>query len=107
VAKKSATEDAVLEVALDAGALDMVEEDETFDVFTPPDAFESVKQSLEAKGFQVLGAQYGMFPQNYVKLDGKKADQMIRLSDALEEHDDVQNVWANFDIDEAAAGAAD
>jgi YebC/PmpR family DNA-binding regulatory protein len=100
VKKEGATEDAVLEVALDAGAHDMVEEAETYDVFTPPDAFESVKQSLEAKGFTIAESQLGMFPQNYIKLDGKKADQMIRLMDALEEHEDVQNVWANFDIPE-------
>jgi YebC/PmpR family DNA-binding regulatory protein len=106
VDRRSASEDAVLEVALDAGALDVVEEDETFDVFTPPEAFESVKQSLEAKGFQVISSQFGMFPQTYVKLEGRKADQMMRLMEALEEHDDVQNVWANFDIDEASLGAA-
>jgi YebC/PmpR family DNA-binding regulatory protein len=106
VRKKSASEDAVLEVALDAGALDMVETDETYDVFTPPDAFESVKQSLEAKGFELASASFGLFPQNYIRLEPKRAEQMMRLWEALEEHDDVQNVWSNLDVDEASTGAA-
>jgi len=97
---KAADEDSVFEVAIEAGAADIVEGDETYDVFTPPDQFESVREALDSKGFTILAAEVGMFPQTYVKLDSKQSGQMIRLMEILEEHDDVQNVWANFELSE-------
>ena len=103
VAKKDVSEDAVLEAALEAGASDMTEESETFDVTTPFESFESVRSSLEAKGFPIESAEIANFPQTYVKLEGKQAEQALRLVELLEEHDDVQNVWVNFDIDEGSA----
>lgn len=107
VEKASADENAVLDVALTAGATDLADGGETFDVFTAPDAFEAVKSALEEKTFAIASAEVGMIPQNYVSLDGKKAGQMIRLMESLEEHEDVQHVWANFEMDEAESGDGD
>jgi len=104
VDKKGASEDAVLEAALEAGASDMTEEEESFDVSTPPNALEAVRQTLEAKSFTILSAELGKFPQAYVKIAGKQAEQAMRLVDTLEDLDDVQNVWANFDVDDDAVG---
>jgi YebC/PmpR family DNA-binding regulatory protein len=91
-------EDAVMELALDAGADDMQSGDETYDVTTAMEDFEKVKHALEAKGLVPVSAELTMIPQNYIKLEGEDAARMLRLVDALEDNDDVQNVYANFDI---------
>jgi transcriptional/translational regulatory protein YebC/TACO1 len=79
-------------------------------VLTPPEAFEPVRSALEKADVKPESAEVAWVPQNYVKLTGSPAQQMIRLIDGLEEHDDVQHVFANFDIDEkeiqAAVGAS-
>ena len=94
-------EDSLMEMALEAGADDLDTEDpEYFRVFTAPEELHMVKESLEAQGVKVDVAQFDMEPSTTVRLEGKRALQMIRLMDAFEDHDDVQNVWANFDIDE-------
>jgi len=92
--------DALLEAALDAGAEDVVESDDALDVHTTPSAFEAVKQALEAAGFQPAEAEIAMEPTTHVKISGDEAERMLQLSDALEDLDDVQNVYANFDIAE-------
>ena len=104
IESKSTDEDALLETALEAGAADVTESDESWDVFTPPDVFDDVRHALEDKGFPILDAQRGRFPQNYVALEGKKSEQMLKLMEVLEEQDDVQNVWANFELDDDAGG---
>jgi YebC/PmpR family DNA-binding regulatory protein len=91
-------EDKLMTLALDSGAEDMQTEDENFVVTTPPNDFEKVKKALEDGGVVPDVAEITMIPQTYVKLDGKEAQQMLRLVEALEDNDDVQNVYANFDI---------
>jgi YebC/PmpR family DNA-binding regulatory protein len=92
--------DALLEVALEAGALDVVEGDETLEVVTAPSDFESVKDALTDAGFAISSAAIRMEPSSSVTLEGKEAESMLRLADALEDLDDTQAVYANFDISE-------
>ncbi len=87
-------------IVLDAGAEDLRDDGSSWEVVTPPEAFEPVRDALVAAGLKPSSAELGMVPQNYVKLSGAPAQQMLRLVEALEEHDDVQHVYANFDIDE-------
>ena len=100
VPKSETDEDTLMEIALDAGAEDVVEdaEEEVFEVFTQPAEFDQVKEALEAKGLSCLSAEVTMIPKNTVKLEGKAAVQMLRLMESMEDSDDVQNVYANFDI---------
>jgi YebC/PmpR family DNA-binding regulatory protein len=90
--------DALLEAALEVGADDVLESDDSLDVVTSPTDFESVKSGLAAAGFESAGAEVTMEPSSQVKLEGDDAERMLRLSDALEDLDDVQAVYANFDI---------
>ncbi|GAC1652499.1 MAG: YebC/PmpR family DNA-binding transcriptional regulator [Gemmatimonadaceae bacterium] len=92
-------EDAALEAALDAGAEDFRREDDQFVVTTDPASFHAVKRALEAHGLSVSGAELAMVPKSTVRIDGKPAESLLRLLEELEELDDVQKVWANFDID--------
>ena len=100
VPKEQANEDKLLSIVLDAGAEDLRDDGSAWEVITPPEAFEAVRDALTKAGIKPSSATLGMVPQNYVKLTGAQAQQMIRLVEALEEHDDVQQVFANFDIDE-------
>ncbi len=90
--------DQLFEAALEAGAEDVAEADEQLEVITDPAAFIEVREALEAKGFKHLSAEITMIPQTMVPLEGKQAESMLRLMDRLEDNDDVQNVYANFDI---------
>ena len=92
--------DALLEVALEAGAEDVIEGAETVDVVTAPAGFEAVRRALEERGFRPVHAQVSMEPSTTVRLQGSEAETMLRLHDALEDLDDVQSVNANFDIPE-------
>ena len=94
-------EDSLLSLALDAGASDVATEEGQFVVTTEFNRLYDVKAELEKGGVEVAEAAVVMVPQNTIKLDGKPAEQLLRLMEALEEHDDVQNVYANFDIDES------
>jgi len=85
---------------LDAGAEDLRDDGEAWEVLTPPEAFEPVRESLVKANITPDSAEVGWVPQNYIKLSGNQAAQMLRLVEALEDHDDVQKVSANFDIDE-------
>ena len=98
-------EDKLMTLALDAGAEDMQPEDDNFVVTTTPNDFEKVKKALEDAGVSPDVAEITMIPQTYVKLDGKEAQQMLRLVETLEDNDDVQNVYANFDIPEEILNA--
>jgi YebC/PmpR family DNA-binding regulatory protein len=98
--------DALIEAALEAGALDVVEIDDFLEVVTTPSEFESAKAALAAS-FQVSSAAIRMEPSSSVKLEGKEAESMLRLADALDDLDDVQAIYANFDIsDETMANFA-
>jgi YebC/PmpR family DNA-binding regulatory protein len=101
----SLTEDDLLGIILDAGADDLQTEPESFTITTSPQAFDAVKKALEDKGLAVDHAALQMVPQNTVKSGGKEAEQLLKLMEALEEHDDVQNVYANFDIDDKELAA--
>ncbi len=94
-------EDEVLELALEAGAEDLDSDDEDYyRVFTAPEELHQVKEQIEEAGVVVEAAQIEMEPSSTTRLEGKTAQQMIRLMEAFEDHDDVQNVWSNFDIDD-------
>jgi YebC/PmpR family DNA-binding regulatory protein len=99
-------EDAAFEAALDAGAEDLKREEDTYIVTTTPADFHAVKSALEGKGMQAVEAEIAMVPKNTVHVEGKTAEQVLKLVEELEDLDDVQKVWANFDIDVADMASA-
>ncbi len=102
---KPVSEDDLLAIILDAGADDMQSDESGFTITTTPQAFEAVKKAIDDKGIVVESASVQMVPENHTKVSGKEAEQTLKLMEALEEHDDVQNVYANFDIDEKEMAA--
>jgi YebC/PmpR family DNA-binding regulatory protein len=100
VPKEQASEDKMLSIVLDAGADDLRDEGSEWEVLTPPERFEAVREALSKAAVTPATAEVAFVPQNYVQLTGSAASQMLKLMDILEEHDDVQHVFANFDIDE-------
>lgn len=96
--RENADEEQLLELALDAGAEDVKEEDTQFEVITDPADFEAVQKAFDDAGLSYNLAEVTMVPQTTVKLEGKKAQQMLDFMEALEEHDDINHVSANFDI---------
>jgi len=90
--------DKLFEAALEAGAEDVADEEDQIEVMTDPANFIEVRESLEKAGFKYESAEVTMIPQTMVKLEGKQAESMLKLMDRLEDNDDVQNVYANFDI---------
>jgi YebC/PmpR family DNA-binding regulatory protein len=100
VAKSAASEDRMMELALEAGADDVKDGGEAWDVETDPHAFEPVKDALKKAGVEIANAEIAMVPGTRVHLEADKAETMLKLMNALEDNDDVQNVWANFDIDD-------
>ncbi len=101
VDKAAKSEDELFEIAIEAGADDMQDEGEVFEIYTSPDSFEAVVDAIKAAGIEPQAAEVSMIPQNYIKLEGNDAKTMMKLYDALDDNDDVQKVWANFDIDES------
>jgi len=102
----SIEEDTLMDIALEAGAEDIVNNGDEFEIVTDPSNFEAVNKVLEEKGIQIENSEITMIPQNTVKLEGKDADKMLKLIDELEDNDDVQNVYSNFDIDEEVMNKA-
>jgi YebC/PmpR family DNA-binding regulatory protein len=100
VAAEKVSEDQLMSVVLEAGGDDLRQDGDSWEILSAPEAHEAVQKALEAAGIAVLEASIAMVPKNLVKLEGKNAAGMLRLNDALEEHEDVQNVYSNFDIDE-------
>jgi YebC/PmpR family DNA-binding regulatory protein len=98
VDKSAADEDRLIELSLEAGADDVVDDDSGYQISTTPDAFESVKNALESVGIAISSAEVGMVPQNTLSLSGDQAEETLKLLEELEEHDDVQEVASNFDI---------
>ncbi len=98
--KKAIDEDTLMELALEAGADDVKVEDSEYEVITEPAAFEAVKKAIDGKGIKHLAASIGLIPSNTVKLEAGKAESMLKMMEKLEDNDDVQNVYSNFDIDE-------
>jgi YebC/PmpR family DNA-binding regulatory protein len=100
VEKTKAEEEALMTAALDAGADDLSDEGDTWEVLSAPSLHETVLDAVKKLGLEPASAQVQMVPKNLVKLEGKTAQQMMKLMDALDDHDDVQHVWSNFDIEE-------
>ncbi|HWC70884.1 MAG TPA: YebC/PmpR family DNA-binding transcriptional regulator [Actinomycetota bacterium] len=94
-------EERLLELALEGGAEDLRDSESSWDIISDPSAFQSVRDALEAAGVQVFSAEISMVPQSTIPVDGGEAKQVLNLIEALEDLDDVQNVYANFDIPEA------
>jgi len=99
-AEKAPAEDDLMTLVLDAGAEDLRREGDTWEVISAPENHVTVLEAIQKAGIPTESAEIAMVPKNLTKLEGKNASGMLRLSEALEEHDDVQNVYSNFDIDE-------
>lgn len=95
-----ADEDALMEIVLEAGAEDMRSEGDVFEIEAEPDAFDAIEQALADKGIETLSAEVTMVPDNTVKVEGEAATKMQKMLDALEENDDVQNVYGNYEMDD-------
>ncbi len=99
VPKVSAKEDDLMNVVLESGGEDLRDDGENWEIITDPHGYEAVLEAVKQGNYPVAAAEVAMLPQNYIKLEGPQATQMIRLVEALEEHDDVQHVYSNFDVD--------
>ncbi|MER3429269.1 MAG: YebC/PmpR family DNA-binding transcriptional regulator [Pyrinomonas sp.] len=106
VDKSAMSEDRLFELAIEAGAEDLRDDEDSFEIITDPDAFDQVLAAVKQAGIEPQVAEISMVPQTYVKLEGQDARQMIKLMEALEDHDDVQKIYANFDISEQEMIAA-
>ena len=95
-----------MDLALEAGADDIVPAGEVFEVYTSPNSYEAVLAAVKKAGIEPEEAQIGKYAENTITLEGAKAQQMLKLIEALEDQDDVQNVWANFDISDKELEAA-
>jgi len=100
IEKDKAGEDQLMNLALEAGAEDMRDNGEEWEVVSAPEAHDAVLEAIQKAGIATISAEIAMIPKNLTKLEGKNAAAMLRLSESLEEHDDVQNVYSNFDVDE-------
>jgi YebC/PmpR family DNA-binding regulatory protein len=110
ISASKTTEDKLMELALEAGADDIKAEGEVFEVYTSQGAYDPVLKAIKAAGIEPDESELGKYADNLISLEGQKAQQMLKMMESLEDHDDVQNVWANFDISdkemEAAAAAS-
>jgi YebC/PmpR family DNA-binding regulatory protein len=102
---EKASEDQLMNIVLDAGAEDLRDQGGAWEVISAPEAHEAVLKSLENAGIVPDSAEIAMIPKNTIRLEGKNAQAMLKLYDALEEHDDVQNVYGNYEVDEAEVEA--
>jgi len=106
VDKAAKPEEELFDIAIEAGADDLRDDEDNFEIITSPENFEAVHAAIKSAGIEPQVAEVSMVPQNYIKLEGGNAQQMLRLMEALEDHDDVQKVSANFDISAADMAAA-
>jgi transcriptional/translational regulatory protein YebC/TACO1 len=110
IAKSTAKEDDLMNIIIEAGGEDLKDDGENWEITTEPSAYEGVLEAVKKAGITPVSSSMAMVPDTYIKLEGQQAAQMIRLMEALEDSEDVQNVHANFDIDQktleevAAAG---
>jgi len=102
VPKSAVKEDDLMGVVLDAGAEDLRDDGDNWEVITDPHGYEPVLEAVKKANLPIVTSEIAMLPQNYIKLEGQQASTMIRLLEALEDHDDVQHVYSNFDIDQKA-----
>jgi YebC/PmpR family DNA-binding regulatory protein len=105
VSKSDKSEEELFDLVIEAGADDLRDDEDNFEIITSPEAFEAVQAAVKAAGIEPQVAEVEFVPQNYIKLEGSDARQMLKLMEALEDHDDVQKVSANFDISEADMAA--
>jgi YebC/PmpR family DNA-binding regulatory protein len=106
VDKAAKSEEELFDIAIEAGADDVRDDEDNVEIITTPENFEGVQSAIKSAGIEPQLAEVSMVPQTYVKLEGGSAQTMLRLMEAMEDHDDVQKVYANFDIDEADMAAA-
>ena len=99
VEKTGVDEETLMSVAIDAGADDFQEEGDTWEVVSAPEVYDQVLEAVKTTGVVPVSAQLAMLPKNHIKIEGKQAQQLLKLMDLLEDQDDVQHVWSNFDID--------
>ncbi len=100
VDKEAKSEDELFDIAIEAGADDMQDAGDVFEIYTSPENYEAVDNAIKAAGIEPQASEISMIPQNYIKLEGDDAKKMLKLYDAIDDNDDVQKVYANFDIDE-------
>ena len=100
VPKTAAKEDDLMNIVLENGGDDLNDDGDNWKIITAPASYEAVLEAIKKAGLEVVHSEIGMVPQNYIKLEGPAANQMIRLLEALEDQDDVQNVYSNFDVDQ-------
>src|SRR5271154_6800672 len=100
IAKSAAKEDDLMDIVLEVGGEDLTDEGENWEILTDPSAYEAVLEAVKKAGITPASSSVAMVPDTYIKLEGQQAAQMIRLMEALDDNDDVQNVHANFDIDQ-------
>ena len=100
IEKSKVDEDGLMGVALDTGADDVRDDQDNWEVLTSPEDFHRVLEAVKGLGVETLVAEVAMLPQNYINLEGKAAQQMLKLMGLLEDHDDVQHVWSNFNVEE-------
>ena len=100
VSAEKADEDTLMEIALEAGADDVSADGDMFEITCQPTAFSAVKQALDDRGIETVSAEIAMVPSNTIRVEGDQARQVLRHMEALEDHDDVQKVYANFDMPE-------
>ena len=105
VEKTKVSEDILMDIALSAGADDLKDEGTLFEVTTSPEKFEAVLEAVKKAEIEIAASEVGFLPQNYIKVEGKEAQQVLRLVEELEDHDDVQSVSSNFDISEEEIAA--
>jgi len=106
IEKSKGDEETLMTLAIDAGADDFTSDETNYEIYTSPEAFDKVLNALKAKSIQPQTSEVSMIPQNYIKVEGKTAQQVIKLMEALDEHDDVQHVYGNFDIEESELAEA-
>ena len=101
VGRGKVIEDELMEIALDAGAEDMRVDGDAYVITSAPEKFEGIREALSEKGIEITYAELTLVPENTVSVEGKPAEQVLRLAEALEEHEDIQHVYANFDVPDA------
>jgi YebC/PmpR family DNA-binding regulatory protein len=100
IEKSKADEETLMAAVLDAGADDLRDDEDNWEVLTAPEAFLGVHEAVKKLGIETASAEVAMLPQNYIKLEGKTAQSMLKLMEALDDLDDIRHVWSNFDIEE-------
>ena len=106
IEKSKGDEDTLMTLAIDAGADDFSSEESNYEIYTTPESFDAVLSAVKAKKIEPMSAEISMIPENYIKVEGKSAQQVIKLMEALDDHDDVQHVYGNFDIAESELAEA-